>query len=707
MSSFLDAVIPLQAIVWLSPLNPRQDMESDVSSLAATIRARGLLQPVLVREIPGEDRLYEVLDGGRRWRAMRSLYITTDEFVSSAEISVRVFSGTDSEAREAAIAVSVTQKPLHPVDEYEAFAALEAGGFSIADIARDFAQSETQIKQRLALGQLSPRVLALWREGTIDREQAQAFTCGPIAAQEAVLDERLASNQLQVYAIRSALRSTALPAHSAVGKFLRADPARVQAYLDAGGRIETDLFEGGEIILDAALAESLADKLLLAEAEKIMEAEGWGGARIASDSHDPKSTVNNPDVTEKEKKRLDEIAKTRFHVDRDACAALEVEEEAILARAILRTVRKKDRANLAVRAELDSAGNLYFVRAVPMCGAVEGDAGDDDGASADRNEAPAPKGKKPKAPEPPPPPEPGAGMAEQARRVLDAAQLQALREATRENVNLALTIAVAALGSCRGGEGLTGRPAGTSLKATILWPIPPRSDLLCAIGEMRFDKALAACLKAEYSELLNTFAELVAGSIDTDKCDWKDVLPLLDAAARRANMAAALRAAFDYREYFLSAGKEAAVEAIRALDGEAAANAAGKLKKTPLADRAAILARDKGWLPEELLAAIGAKPEPAKKEDKRTTAQAMAEAIDDDEARKQAVARFVETVDFPDGGVKASLLYIDFVAWGESQGLAPVSVIAFSAALEANGIAKKRTKAGVHYLGPRQTEAAQ
>ena len=115
---------------------------------------------------------------------------------SPPSITARLFEGSDSEAREAAIAVSVTQKPLHPVDEYEAFAALEAGGMTIADIARDFAQSERQVSQRLALGRLSPRVLALWREGTSTANRRRHLHCGRIAAQEAMLDERLAGNRL-------------------------------------------------------------------------------------------------------------------------------------------------------------------------------------------------------------------------------------------------------------------------------------------------------------------------------------------------------------------------------------------------------------------------------------------------------------------------------------------------------------------------------
>lgn len=65
MSEIIDDELPLSLITGLSPLNPRQDMTSDVSTLAATIRARGLSHPILVHALVGEEG-YAVLAGGRR-----------------------------------------------------------------------------------------------------------------------------------------------------------------------------------------------------------------------------------------------------------------------------------------------------------------------------------------------------------------------------------------------------------------------------------------------------------------------------------------------------------------------------------------------------------------------------------------------------------------------------------------------------------------
>lgn len=103
-------------------------------------------------------------------------------------MSVRIFKDSDAEAREAALAEAVTQKPLHPVEEFEAFADLEKSGFDVPTIARDFALTERRVRQRLALGRLSPRVRRLWREGKISRDLAEVFTMGTIQAQEALLD---------------------------------------------------------------------------------------------------------------------------------------------------------------------------------------------------------------------------------------------------------------------------------------------------------------------------------------------------------------------------------------------------------------------------------------------------------------------------------------------------------------------------------------
>jgi len=701
--------LPLSRITRLSPLNPRQDTTSDVTTLSATIRAVGLRQPPLVIKSP-DDSGYEVLDGGRRWRALRLLEEQGD---APNVITCDVFSGTETEAREAALAVSITQKPLHPVDEYEAFRQLADAGMTTAQIAHDFAQSERQVRQRLALGRLSPRVLELWRAGQIDRDCAEAFTTGTIAAQEALLDEAADFDIERPYFIRSRLRLDELASGSSEAKFLRADPARIDAYIAAGGRIEESLFdEDGARFLDASIAHQTCDRLLLAEAEKIMQAEGWGAALLTT-GDDPDPIERDGDYAD-DAERFDEIASTLRGpgLSSDKTSALIFELDEIELRALLRAFSAEERATLGVRVDIDSLGKIIIDRAVPLAQPSE-DAAQDDDADDDESPVPATAKPDPAAPPAPTPEKPSKAL----RGVLDEAMNAALRDVTGRNLNLALAFAVAALGCSYGRDGIgLSDPNG-------YWRERPRSDLLESIKSERFETALARCASTPLNDLTTAFAELVARAIDVSKSDMQPALILIATAARLSGIRADLAAALNYDEYFLAATRDAAIEAIRALDGEAAASDAPKLKKTDLAKRAATLAKDRQWLPPDIADVLArAAPEPAPKahEDTRSTAQAMAEAIAADVDHMRALGDgplVTMTMIAPDANAqvaqwlleqctmdesartKASLLAAAYDPWAALRDYPSLTTAQFSAALFAAGLEKTRTKTGVHYLG--------
>ncbi|MBY6242810.1 ParB/RepB/Spo0J family partition protein [Methylosinus sp. Sm6] len=628
MSSIKDAEIELSLITALSPLNPRQDMTSDVSTLAATIRARGLLHPILVTPVSRDDDGlfdYHVLAGGRRWRALRSL--GDDDRV----IEVRIFAGTDAEAREAALAESVTQVPLHPVDEFEAFAALERDGFDIATIARDFALSEKHVRQRLALGRLSPRVREMWRKGDINRDIAQAFTAGPIEAQEAVLDEheRRGGFALSSYAIHRAMRRDTVSDSEALGKFLLGDEARRAAYVAAGGRVEDDdLFSEQIILLDGAIARRVADALLLAEAERIAEAEGWGRASIADAVDDEEPEDITPDYTKAERKRLD---------DADLPDA---ERDEIETRGLLRAIPKKRRATLGVTADFDSTGALVITRAVPLAPPKEEpeDAPPPTPGKSERKPAPAPREPRQEEPEEPAIPPPAGGK--EAEEILACAIGGALAAATARSLNLAMALTVATLGCSHGQFGLT-------LDAETL-TYEPRSELLARIDHMRFETALAIVATAPLADLTAAFAELIGHTIDPSELRLTRAHNLVALAERHVSLRADVAAALDYKALFLASPREEAEEAIRALDGEAAAAEAGKLRKPKLIERAALLAKDRAWLPETLTALLAAAPQ-----DTRSTAEAMVEAIESDDQKRSNSDALALAEDRPEDGTAA------------------------------------------------------
>jgi ParB family chromosome partitioning protein len=612
MSSIKDAEIELSLITGLSPLNPRQDMTSDVSELAAWILACGLLEPILV--IPassGDD--YHVLAGGRRWRALRSL---GDE---DRVVEVRIFSGSEAEAREAALAENVTQRPLHPVQEFEAFSKLEMAGLDVPTIAHHSGLSEKHVRQRLALGRLSPRVREMWREGKIGREIAQAFTAGTIEAQDALLDDygkRGLGPPASPYTVKRSLQREAVEAHHALAKFILADRERRMAYEAEGGRIEEDLFSDETTLLDRVVAQRIADRLLLAEAERVAEAEGWGSAAVATGDEEPDPTIE-PDYTKKELQR------------RDASDATPQELDEIETRALLRAVPKKRRATLGVYVGLLHDGSTEIIRGVPP---AEPEPEEEPAREAGEMRAAAKKGERAAATpreqeEGPAIPPPTGGK--DAEEILAHALGDGLASATARSVNLALALAVATLGCSHGQFGVT-------LDCSTVDSAEPRSELVGRIAHMRFETALAIVATAPLADLTAAFAELVGRAIDPGEITPRRAQNLVTLAERHADLRADICAALDYKGFFAASPREEALDAIRALDGEAAAVDAGKLRKPKIVERAALLAKNRQWLPKTLTALLA-----AGSKDERSTAQAMVEAIERDEERsaEDALAR--------------------------------------------------------------------
>ena len=106
-------------------------------------------------------------------------------------VPVYVRSEDDAAAHETSLHANIERVPLHEVDEYEAFAELADSGLSEGDIASRFGIDKKRVRQRLALGRLSPLVRDAWREGAFDasghsREIVEAFTLGSLTDQERV-----------------------------------------------------------------------------------------------------------------------------------------------------------------------------------------------------------------------------------------------------------------------------------------------------------------------------------------------------------------------------------------------------------------------------------------------------------------------------------------------------------------------------------------
>jgi ParB family transcriptional regulator, chromosome partitioning protein len=152
-----------------------------IGELAASIKAHGLLQNLTVRRITkGRSKtvLYEVVAGGRRLAALKSL-VKAKHLKKDSRIPCHVLNGEIAEE----ISLAENQhEPMHPADQYEAFALLHREhNLGIEDIAARFGVTATVVRQRLKLGAVSPNLLTCYRAGEMSLDQLSAFTvCPPI-----------------------------------------------------------------------------------------------------------------------------------------------------------------------------------------------------------------------------------------------------------------------------------------------------------------------------------------------------------------------------------------------------------------------------------------------------------------------------------------------------------------------------------------------
>lgn len=726
------SVIELSKIAGISTFNARQTADDDIActEMCDSIREKGVTQALVVRL---EDGQYRVLDGGRRLQALLRLRDEGD--FKEFNVPVAIFEGCDEDAAELSLISFVQRRDLHPVDEFERFVELR-DRFTLDEeaIAKRTGKSLRFIKQRLRLARLAPSVREAWRNGELTAERAQAFSVTDnIEAQEALLAD---DNKRHWNAAN-------------IGKYLRGEGAiascdrraalvGLDAYVAAGGRLDEQLFDDESYLLDEAILDKLAKARLEAEGERICRDEGWGWFATPYSNPDSSNHFHffyNPDYLTEERARLDEIESALDDIDDDGeIAAFQKEVSEIEARAVLRAVSLGDRATLGVYLDYaaDNPSAIDVSRALrqrerPSRDAANAGAGAGAGDKASRRVA-----------SPPSATADGEEIIEtfgkSTRAILDEAATGALYETIARNPRLALVFAVAALGCQYGGEALTLKSEEWRSQEDL------NSALLKEIEELPFDEALAICARVETEDPSQTpiaFAELVARNIHPAQGASFDATRILIAAASRfCDIHGALKRGLaqsdGYENYFKSEARGASIEAIRAIDGEAAAAEAAKLKKPELAKRAALLAKDRGWIPHALSAALAAP------RDERSTAQAMRDAIEADEAsgrsgperaqedlasgrsgpeRAQNESEAGDAIDkltrvetfleldchrgndaLDAGRIKASELYAAFVEFCEARELEPLSLQAFAAAIAALGIEKKRLKTGVHYL---------
>ena len=144
-----------------NPRNPRRNFsEAELDDLAASIKERGIIQPVVVRSIAGAKDTYEIIAGERRWRAAQRAGLH--------DVPIVLFEVSDSEALELAIIENVQRTDLNPLEEAGGYQALASEyDHSHDDIAKIVGKSRSHVTNTLRLLKLPEPVKAYIHAGKI------------------------------------------------------------------------------------------------------------------------------------------------------------------------------------------------------------------------------------------------------------------------------------------------------------------------------------------------------------------------------------------------------------------------------------------------------------------------------------------------------------------------------------------------------------
>jgi ParB family chromosome partitioning protein len=195
--------------------NPRHIFaNADLDELAASLRERGIIQPIVVRPVRGVADSYEIIAGERRWRAAQRAGLH--------EVPVVLIEATDVEALQLAIIENVQRADLNPLEEAEGYRALIRDfSYSQEDVARTVGKSRSHVANLLRLQTLPDRVRAHILSGHLSAGHARALIGHHDA--ERLADE-IVANGFNVRQVEEIARQQSSRAGKGSGKSRKSSP---------------------------------------------------------------------------------------------------------------------------------------------------------------------------------------------------------------------------------------------------------------------------------------------------------------------------------------------------------------------------------------------------------------------------------------------------------------------------------------------------
>jgi ParB family chromosome partitioning protein len=183
-----------------NPRNPRRAFpNAELDELVASLRERGIIQPIVARPVQGAADVYEIIAGERRWRAAQRAGLH--------EVPVVIIEANDAEALQLAIIENVQRADLNPLEEAEGYRALiEEFGNSQDEIAKIVGKSRSHVANTLRLLKLPETIKSYIHAGKLFAGHARMLIGQPDAER---LAEEIVAHGLNVRQVESLARETA------------------------------------------------------------------------------------------------------------------------------------------------------------------------------------------------------------------------------------------------------------------------------------------------------------------------------------------------------------------------------------------------------------------------------------------------------------------------------------------------------------------
>ncbi|MEQ8694824.1 MAG: ParB N-terminal domain-containing protein [Gammaproteobacteria bacterium] len=240
----------------------------DVSDIVPSVKARGVLVPLLVRPY-GDGESFEVVAGRRRYFAAKAV---ADDGGAVEPLPCAVMEpGGDAAALEASMIENLARLDPDEMTQYETFVRLRKAGKTVADIAATFGITELMVKRRLALGELLPKIREAYRNEDIDAETVRHLTMATKLQQR---DWLKLFNDPEEYAPRGWQLKQWLFGGQQIATEVALFP--LDAYK---GQIVSDLFGERSYFADADQFWQLQNEAIAAKRDALVE-DGWPEVEI-------------------------------------------------------------------------------------------------------------------------------------------------------------------------------------------------------------------------------------------------------------------------------------------------------------------------------------------------------------------------------------------------------------------------------------------